>query len=341
MSTCRYCKAVWPLVSSARSLRIASTTYSTLQRQASSVGKLGQLRHYAVPRLKRTGPSPLEVYKLSEIPQSSLEAVIIRNPEAFQRHTPEEYYKCAEKFHEAISRGSDPWSITLTGKNGFPVELIHETACIMRQIRGPRSADAFATALWASASEAGYRPSILSLARHLARSGAYGRVAQLRKVEARFKQLVSTARDPDALTVEGELQYEQGNYEAAIRALQRALQVGAAGFEWKPYCQLCMGKAFVKTSRHDEARAIFESLSEIGLIEADIELGKLLRVSDRDAAERHLFTAASNGRADMFSLLSEIALEKAAESGDDKTSKEEAQRWAKEWSKLADPRTEY
>ncbi|RFU72557.1 tetratricopeptide repeat [Trichoderma arundinaceum] len=211
----------------------------------------------------------------------------------------------------------------------------------MRQIHGPRSADAFATALWASASEAGYRPSTLSLARHLARSGAYGRIAQLRKVEARFKQLVSTARDPDALTVEGELQYEQGNYEAAIRALQRALQVGSPGFEWKPYCQLCMGKAFVKTNKHDEARAIFESLSEIGLIEADIELGKLLRVSDRDAAERHLFAAASSGRGDMFSLLSEIALEKAAESGTDKTSKEESLRWAKEWSKLADSRTEH
>lgn len=147
-------------------------------------------------------------------------------------------------------------------------------------------------------------------------------------------------RDPDALTVEGELQYEQGNYEAAIRALQRALQVGASGFEWKPYCQLCMGKALVKTNKHDEARAIFESLAEIGLIEADIELGKLLRVSDRDAAERHLFAAASAGRGDMFSLLSEIALERAAESGDDKA-KEESLRWAKEWSKLADSRTEY
>lgn len=230
-------------------------------------------------------------------------------------------------------------------EDGFPVEVIHDTACIMRQLQGPRkSADAFATALWASASEAGYRPSTLSLARHLARSGAYGRVPQLRRVEARFKQLVSTARDADALTVEGELQYEQGNYEAAIRALQRALQVGdaaAAGFEWKPYCELCMGKALAKLGRHDEARALLEALSEAGLAEADVELGNLLRVSDRDAAERHLFAAASSGRADMFSVLSEIALDKAAESGDDRALREEALRWAKEWSKLGDPRTEY
>ncbi|KAL7817046.1 hypothetical protein V8C26DRAFT_428665 [Trichoderma gracile] len=295
--------------------------------------------------MKGVGPSPLEVYKISEIPLSSFEAAITRNGDAFKRQTPAEYYRCAEKFHEAISRGTDPWSVTLTGKDGFPVEVIHETACIMRLIRGPRSADAFATALWASASEAGYRPSTLSLARHLARSGAYGRVAQLRRVEARFKQLVSTARDADALTVEGELQYEQGNYEAAVRALQRALQAGgtaaAAGFEWKPYCELCMGKALAKLGRHDEARAILEALSEAGLVEADVELGNLLRVSDRDAAERYLFAAASRGRADMFSVLSEIALDRAAESGEDKALREESLRWAKEWSRLGDPRTEY
>ncbi|KAK1250897.1 hypothetical protein MKX07_005452 [Trichoderma sp. CBMAI-0711] len=300
--------------------------------------------------MKRVGPSPLEVYKLSEIPLSSFEAAISRNGDAFQRQTPAEYYRCADKFHEAISRGTDPWSVSLTGKDGFPLEVIHETACIMRLIRGPRSADAFATALWASASEAGYRPSTLSLARHLARSGAYGRVPQLRRVEARFKQLVSTARDADALTVEGELQYEQGHYEAAIRALQRALQVGggtpaaaaaAASFEWKPYCELCMGKALAKLGRHDEARAILEALSDAGLVEADVELGNLLRVSDRDAAERHLFAAASKGRADMFSVLSEIALDKAAEAGQDKALRQESLRWAKEWSKLGDPRTEY
>ncbi|KAL6910599.1 hypothetical protein GGI43DRAFT_378558 [Trichoderma evansii] len=291
--------------------------------------------------MKRVGPSPIEVFNLSEIPMSSFVAVIERNGEAFKRAPPAEYYDCVRKFHDAISRGSDPWSVVLTGKDGFPVEVIHEAACIMRQIRGPRSADAFSTALWASASDAGYRPSILSLTRHLVRSGAYGRISHLRKVEARFKQLVSTARDADALTVEGELQYEQGNYEAAIRALRRALQVGTPDFEWKHTCQLCMGKSLVKTNKHEEARALFESLSSIGFVEADVQLGKLLRISDKDAAERHLFTAASNGRADMFSLLSEIALEKAADSGGDKASKEESLRWAKEWSKLADPRTEY
>ncbi|KAL7923899.1 hypothetical protein ACQKWADRAFT_288192 [Trichoderma austrokoningii] len=340
MSTCSYCRAIRPLIASARSFRVASVTHP-FRLQASTISSHRQVRHYAVPKTKRVGPSPLEVFNLSEIPMSSFVAVIERSGEAFKRASPAEYYDCVRKFHDAISRGSDPWSVSLTGKDGFSAEIIHEAACIMRQIRGPRSADAFATALWASASDADYRPSILSLARHLVRSGSYGRVPQLRRVEARFKQLVSTAKDADALTVEGELQYELGNYEAAIRALRRALQVGAADFEWKHSCQLCMGKSLVKTNQHEEARALLESLSGIGFVEADVELGKLLRVSDKDAAERHLFTAASSGRGDMFSLLSEIALEKAADSGLDTASKEESLRWAKEWSKLADPRAEY
>lgn len=210
----------------------------------------------------------------------------------------------------------------------------------MRQIQGPRSADAFATALWASASEEGYRPSTLSLARQLIRSGAYGRVPQLRRVETRFKQLVSTAKDADALTAEGELLFEQANYSAAVRVLERALQVGGSSFDWEPYCRLCMGKSYVKLGRLNEAEDIFSSLAKQGVVEADIELGNLLRTGKRDSAEQHIYNAACSGKVDMFNHLSEIALQRAAEAGDEK-SKKEFQQWAVEWSKLADVRVEY
>lgn len=114
MSTCRYCKAIRPLIASAHSLRVASTA-NPIRPRASTVGSHGQVRHYAVPKMKRVGPSPLEVFNLSEIPMSSFEAVIERNGEAFKRGPPADYYECVRKFHDAISRGSDPWSIALTG----------------------------------------------------------------------------------------------------------------------------------------------------------------------------------------------------------------------------------
>lgn len=65
--------------------------------------------------MKRVGPSPLEVFNLSEIPMSSFISVVERNREAFNRVPPAEYYDCVRKFHDAISRGSDPWSVALTG----------------------------------------------------------------------------------------------------------------------------------------------------------------------------------------------------------------------------------
>ena len=220
--------------------------------------------------------------------------------------------------------------------------MLHELACIMRQIRDSRSADAFATAMWASASEFGYRPSTVSLARQLIRSGAYGRMPQLRKVEARFKHFVSTGKDADALTAQGELLFEQGRFDVAVASLQRALKVGSASFEWKPYCELCLGKALLKLGRRDEARDVLEALSEGGLVEADVELANMLRATDADKAEQHMYAAACNGRPDMFSHLSEMVLEGAASAhGDDGGSSQDRRRWAMEWSRLADVRIEH
>lgn len=180
----------------------------------------------------------------------------------------------------------------------------------------------------------GYRPSTLSLARQLIRSGAYSRIPQLRRVEARFKGLVSTGKDADALTAEGELLFEQGRLEAAATALNKALKMGE--FEWRPYCELCLGRAYLRIGKVDEARGLFEKLAEEGVVEADMELGEMLRESDGDGARQRMFTAACNGRRDMFTRLSEMELER-----DGEKSVEERRLWALEWSKLADGRVEY
>lgn len=206
----------------------------------------------------------------------------------------------------------------------------------MRQITGPRSADAFATALWSTASEMGHRPSTLSLARQLIRSGAYSRVPQLRKVETRFKQLAASGKDADALTAEGELLFEQGRFDVAAATLNKALRLSSE-FEWRPYCELCLGRAYLKMGKVDEARELFEKLADEGLVEADVELGEMLGRSDVDEKEQRMYTAACNGRRDMFTRLSELELERA---GDGRDVAERRLR-ALEWSKLADGRVEY
>ncbi|KAL3964494.1 hypothetical protein ACCO45_001498 [Purpureocillium lilacinum] len=301
-----------------------------------------QSRCYAAPRApKVVAPAAASnpVFTLDEIPLSAVEAVVARNGDAFGALSAEEYYRHAQAFVAAIKGGASPWAVTLTGRDALPAETLHQLACIMRQIRGPRSADALATSLWASASALGHRAATLSLARQLIRSGSFGRMPALRPVEERFRRLVdgkAAGADADALTAQGELLFEQGRFEPAVATLRRALQVGGAlGFEWRPHCELCLGKALLKLGRRDEATEVLEALAAAGLPEADVELGQMLRGTDRKGAEQHLYAAACNGRQDIFSHLSEMALEQEGSSPEDR------RRWAMEWSRLADPRAEY
>ena len=305
-----------------------------------------QTQCYASTHARRS-PSPPDVFSLADIPLSSIEGVVARNGDAFKTLSPREYYAAAEKFAAAISRGSNPYSISLPecaceqtfvvtlNADSFPdgSEIVHQLACIMRQIHRTKSADAFATAMWASASATGHRAATLSLARQLIRSGAYGRVPPLRSVEAHFRQLVDAARDADALTAQGELLFEQGRFDVAATSLKRALALKEE-FEWRPYCLLCLAKTYHKTGRTAEAQDILSKLADEGLAEADVELVGV--VSDPTVAEQHMYNAACHGRLDMFTRLSEAELnEGGARSG------KERMLWALEWAKLAEGKAEH
>lgn len=279
------------------------------------------------------------------IHRSLLRGILPRRSKVLRRNQPRVFpldllihRQYVELLAAKVLAGSQPQKTNSAPEDAIPAETLHKVACIMRQIIGPRSADAFATALWSTASEMGYRPSTLSLARQLVRSGAYGRVPQLRRVEARFKGLVSSGKDADALTAEGELLLEQGRLDAAAAVLTKALKLSPR-FEWRPYCRLCLGRAYLKMGKVDDARGLFEKLAQEGLVEADMELAEMLRGSDADEARQRMYTAACNGRRDMFTRLSEMELELEAVGGE--KDGEERRLWAMEWSKLADGRVEY
>ncbi|KAG5932743.1 hypothetical protein E4U53_001201 [Claviceps sorghi] len=294
-----------------------------------------QTRSLAVPPPTRTPSSAADVFTLSQIPQSAFGSVIAQNATSFTRLSCAEYYAVAQKFADAIRRGSSPWTVSFSREHGIPVETIHEVGCIMRQIPS-KSANSFAMALWSSASEKGHRASTLSLARHLIRSGGYGRVPQLRGVEARYRQLVAGGRDADALTAEGELLFGQARYEGAATLLKRALRIGG-DFAWRPHCELSLAKTYARMGRDDEAKGMLERLADEGMVEADVELVDLLGADGREEAQQRMYTAACHGRRDMFARLSEEELKK----DDGQRTADERRLWAMEWSRLADQRVEY
>lgn len=64
-------------------------------------------------------PSRSEVFNLSQIPQASFESVISRNGNSFKHLSCAEYYVVAQKFTEAIRRGSSPWAVSFSPSASF------------------------------------------------------------------------------------------------------------------------------------------------------------------------------------------------------------------------------
>lgn len=172
------------------------------------------------------------------------------------------------------------------------------------------------------------------------RFGRWGENPGSKKIETRFKQIVLEGNDSNALTADGELLYEQGKYEAAVKTLRQALRLDSPNFQWKAYCYMCLGKSLAKLGKRPEAIQAMETAIESGSFEADGELGELLRASDPDRAEQLLFNAATNGMPEMYSHLSELAMERQGAAVDDESRKEYGH-WAMEWSRLADPRAPF
>ena len=306
----------------------------------------------------RPGPSRAEFFDPAEISYKTFEQVIQAEKSYFSKLTEAQYYEALVKFHEAIKNGSDPYAVKFAGgtmiqdkcikiaanekssDNGVPATILYDLGGILSNIGGRASA-ALKLALWASASELGHVASTLSASRVLIESGNWGKSSNLKKVETRFKQIVSEGKDPNALVLQGELYYQEGKFEAASRIIQIALRLGSPTFEWKALGQRCLGNALTKLQRRPEAiKALEEAVVESGFVPAMGDLGQLLRESDPERAEQLLYTATGHGDVKWFSHLSEMAIEKQLASSDDKASKEH-QRWAMEWARLADPKASY
>ncbi|KAF4975854.1 hypothetical protein FZEAL_7410 [Fusarium zealandicum] len=327
----------------ASSASIPSTTRTcTLRAVCSRLSvspTISQSRTFAAPRAPKVVQPPTDVYDLTNITPSTLEAAMRMTDGMFDTRSPAQYHEAAVKFANAIKKGASPWAVRFPGAEAVPANVLHEVGCLMRIIL-PRtqSSVSFAIAMWASASEMGYRSATISLAGELVRTGAWGRKSHLRSVESSFKKLVSEGKDSNALTVEGELLYHQERYDAAVKMLERALRLNNTDFEWKHLCQLCLGRSYLKLGKADEARGPLEAS---GYTDADAELGQMLRTTEPERAEVHMYMSALTGlRLDMFRQLAELEFEKEANAAN-KEAKKDHYLWAMEWSRLANPKEQF
>ncbi|KAK4173485.1 hypothetical protein QBC36DRAFT_335773 [Triangularia setosa] len=140
----------------------------------------------------------------------------------------------------------------------------------------------------ATASAMGYNPSTVSLIKLLTRIDKYfeARLQQpFRDVEARFKLLAKTTRDPDILTIQGLMALREKNEDAALRFFQQAITAADLGsgimppllpgdthlygspdlvagrplrFSYEKSCYYKLGQLLKKKGQLDEARKAFQ-----------------------------------------------------------------------------------
>ncbi|KAL2156420.1 hypothetical protein VTH82DRAFT_1165 [Thermothelomyces myriococcoides] len=205
----------------------------------------------------------------------------------------------------------------------------------------------------------GYSPSILTLMGLLARSGEnFYTKAQAspswREVDARFKRLLQTEKNPDAFTLQGLLLLREGKGDAfALRYFDRAIEAardmpGAqpepAGREapsireprWtlEPFCHRNRGALLLKQNRRDEAMAAFRILAlELDLPDGYAELAKMLPPHTKER-ETYLLKAAQGGNFEACELLALHMADKAASSDHLHSDRSAAAALAREWAMI-------
>ncbi|KAG5944303.1 hypothetical protein E4U59_007365 [Claviceps monticola] len=307
-----------------------------------------QTRAFAASRSAAASPSAprtrfsfgKEFFTLAGIPQNTFDRAIDYyhhddphpSPDLYTRISSTKCYGVAQRAEAAIRGGASPYSLSFSDAEGITAETMHLVACIMFYINSYNARKIFSPALWASASAKGLRPATLSLAKSLVHFEMYGKVAGLNASEARFKRLVASGNDADAMAVEGHLLHQQKRYEAAKTVLERALKIGEH-FIWRNYCELSLGKTYAALNKDNDARRILEKLADMGLPDAEPPLAELYLKRRWEGWELRTYRAANRFAPKLFTHLSEWEMNKHE---DGERTSEERLLWSIEWSKLSE-----
>ncbi|XWW97083.1 hypothetical protein V2A60_005064 [Cordyceps javanica] len=275
---------------------------------------------------------------LTSLPPSVVESLIREKRDEFNLLSPTEYYESLAAFILYVREHDSPFQLFSPSS----AAVLHDLGCIVTEAsRGSRRG--LASVLWFTAANWGYAASTCSLVAVLARSGQYGKEAVTAPVERRFRALVQ-GNDPVATAIQGEILYQQGKYAEAEAVLGKVTRKGEAGAgalgNWEPNFRLTLGKTLGRRGKTDQAVAILRGLSDEGYIEADPELGRLLRGSDPEEALQYLFKAGCTGALGCFEEMAAIELDKAAKA-EHSSDEADCRLWAAELARLADSKAEF
>lgn len=215
-------------------------------------------------------------------------------------------------------------------------QLIHETACLLRQLRTSDSRGITSLALWIGASELGHIPSTLTARLNLRLADRQLKHPLLSPVQSRFRSLVA-AGHPQALAIQGIIAGDENKPHEAIRLIERALSLDRDGSVWRTGCHGTLGEAYLKVGRREEGLEHLEKALDQGMAQYGETFYKF--VEDKEEAWRVLYRAACH-KNNLFSRLADEEVLRA-ENTSDKQERAKAYKMASEWTRLADPNVSY
>jgi tetratricopeptide (TPR) repeat protein len=102
---------------------------------------------------------------------------------------------------------------------------------------------------------------------------------------ARFREIINGTKNPYAMALDGENHRRTGRFNAAIRCLERALQLGGPDFQWGPTCEYRLGLAYKGLGDYTKAQPLIEKAAAAGVPESWFQLAELSPVGSQERME--------------------------------------------------------
>lgn len=323
-------------------------------------------------------PDPDLLFKKDDVPDLKFweEWAPIHGPTDL---TGEELHRATTTFCSLAKRGSSTWKPRVEMDYGIDNYTLHWASIAL--IEGsPGKSMEIGVNMLSTAASLSYQPSILSLKRFSLQWDLLRIINPLYKkmftsVEAQFKQLAQTVRDPDILTLQGLQAQKEGKEMAAQKFFTEAITLGQQNAGNPPYndmdymreaviqpafddikggngllrkprwnyeaeCRQQLGLILMKMGHKNKAEYQFlVNAAELDFPEAFLEVAKLDIFNDRDRKEFLLLKVAQIGNREACQLLVREYLMRLEEAQD--SSSPELKRTAPEirliwwWMKLA------
>ncbi|KAK4232072.1 hypothetical protein QBC38DRAFT_144540 [Podospora fimiseda] len=219
-----------PILRAAAAALVPAVRPTIPARISHHFGQPSQLRSYQKINLdKRRDPNADLIFTKDHVPSLEYYKEYVKNHDP-DDITAEEMHRAVDIFCSVAKRGSSTWRARLEMDHSIDSYTLHHAAAPLMEDRSMKKYLEVGFEMMATASLLSYGPSTISLMQTflLVELGTKRRKI-VSAVEAQFKRLVQTEKNPDILTIQGLVARKEGRNDAALKFLNEAIELGNAG----------------------------------------------------------------------------------------------------------------